>query len=120
MDFLESTSQVSSSCTSVYLDGSEVRGSTNATLVARYGSAESTGSLTVWVPEMPLDVQLDDVKLNQIAGWRVASAASPPAAGAACRPRYQQTPFEVRPFPQQKIDNAIFSITGKSARNLTS
>lgn len=74
----------------MYLDGSEVRGSTNATLVARYGSVETTSSLTVWVPEMPLDVQLDDVKLNQISGWKVATAA-----GGACRLRYQQTAFEV-------------------------
>jgi transmembrane protein 132 len=74
----------------VYLDGSEVRGSTNATLVARYGNVESTSSLTVWVPELPLDIQMDDVKLNQINGWKVPSTGS-----QQCRLRYQQTSFEV-------------------------
>ena len=88
---------MSSSCTSVYLDGSEVRGSTNATLVARYGNVESTSSLTVWVPEMPLDIQLDDVKLNQVSGWKVANTGNYGAnGGSQCRLRYQQTAFEVR------------------------
>jgi transmembrane protein 132 len=86
---------VSSSCTSVYLDGSEVRGSTNATLVARYGNVESKSSLTVWVPEMPLDIQLDDVKLNQISGWKVMASNNGPPSNQ-CRLRYQQSSFEVR------------------------
>lgn len=91
----ESVLKVSSSCTSVYLDGSEVRGSTNATLVARYGNVESTSSLTVWVPEMPLDIQLDDVKLNQISGWKVMASNSGATGGNQCRLRYQQSSFEV-------------------------
>ena len=87
---------MSSSCTSVYLDGSEVRGSTNATLVARYGNVESTSSLTVWVPEMPLDIQLDDAKLNQISGWKVMAASSNGPPANQCRLRFQQSSFEVR------------------------
>lgn len=86
--------QVSSSCTSVFLDGSEVRGSTNATLVARYGNVETSSSLTVWMPELPLDIQLNDAKLNQISGWKVPFASSS-GGGSQCRLRYQQTPFEV-------------------------
>lgn len=108
--------QVSSSCTSVYLDGSEVRGSTNAKFTARFGSVEAGGSITVWVPEMPLDIQVDDVELSHIHGWKVDSGSSPAAAVASaspassappgsagvsadrssqCRARYQQSSFEV-------------------------
>ena len=80
---------MSSSCTSVYLDGSEVRGSTNATFTARYGNVESTSSVTVWVPELPLDIQVEDVKLNAVHGWKV------PADRNQCRSRYQQSLYEV-------------------------
>jgi hypothetical protein len=58
---------------------------------------ESTSSLTVWVPEMPLDIQLDDVKLNQISGWKVMAASAANGGSAnQCRLRYQQSSFEVR------------------------
>ena len=81
--------KVSSSCTSVYLDGSEVRGSTNGTFIARYGNVESTGSITVWVPELPLEIQIEDNKLNQILGWKVQADRN------QCRLRYQQTSVSV-------------------------
>ncbi|OXA52948.1 hypothetical protein Fcan01_12010 [Folsomia candida] len=67
----ESVLKVSSSCTSVYVDGSEIRGSTNATIAIKYGTYEGSAQFTVWMPEFPLDVQLTDSKLNQIKGWRV-------------------------------------------------
>ena len=63
--------QVSSSCTSVYVDGSEIRGSTNATIAIKYGTYEGTAQFIVWMPEFPLDIQLSDPKLSQIKGWRV-------------------------------------------------
>jgi len=92
---------VSSSCTSVYLDGSEVRGSTNASFTARYGNVESTSSVTVWVPELPLDIQVEDVKLNQIHGWKV------PADRNQCRSRYQQSLFEVSVHDARPVLSAV-------------
>ncbi|CAG7825274.1 unnamed protein product [Allacma fusca] len=67
----ESVLKVSSSCTSVYVDGSEIRGSTNATIGIKYGTYEGTAQFIVWMPEFPLDIQLSDSKLSQIKGWRV-------------------------------------------------
>ncbi|ODM98857.1 Transmembrane protein [Orchesella cincta] len=67
----ESVLKVSSSCTSVYVDGSESRGSTNATIIIKYGTYEGAAEFTVWMPEFPLDIQLSDARLNQIKGWRV-------------------------------------------------
>jgi Transmembrane protein family 132 len=92
---------VSSSCTSVYLDGSEVRGSTNATFTARYGNVESTSSVTVWVPELPLDIQVEDVKLNAIHGWKA------PADRNQCRSRYQQSLFEVSVHDARPVLSAV-------------
>ena len=62
--------QVSSSCTSVYLDGSEVRGSQNATIVATFSHFTGSASFTVWMPEVPLLVDIQDTKLSQIKGWK--------------------------------------------------
>lgn len=69
----ESIIKVSPSCTSVYLDGSEVRGSQNATVIIKYGSFTGFGSMIVWMPLIPLDVRISDTKLSQIKGWRVPS-----------------------------------------------
>lgn len=67
----ESVLKVSSSCTLVYLDGSEIRGSHNATVIVNYGSYTGHAQFTVWVPEFPLDIQVVDTKLSQIKGWKV-------------------------------------------------
>ncbi|KAH8042825.1 hypothetical protein HPB51_025877 [Rhipicephalus microplus] len=61
---------VSPSCTSVYLDGSEVRGSQNATVLVKYGTYTGQAAFLVWMPELPLDLRLSDTKLSQIRAWR--------------------------------------------------
>ncbi|XP_046389656.1 uncharacterized protein LOC124158549 isoform X2 [Ischnura elegans] len=71
----ESVLKVSSSCSSVYVDGTELRGSTNATVVVAYGTHVGVARFTVWVPEMPLEVAVADPRLSQIKGWRVVDEA---------------------------------------------
>ncbi|XP_068219709.1 transmembrane protein 132E [Palaemon carinicauda] len=73
----EAALKVSTSCTSVYLDGSEVRGSHNATVIARYGERAGAASFTVWMPEFPLMVHVGDAKLSQVRGWRVPDPTTP-------------------------------------------
>jgi len=64
--------QVTSSCSSVYVDGSEIRGSSNATVIVRYETYTGTAHFIVWVPEInEMDLTIADQKLNQIKGWRV-------------------------------------------------
>ncbi|KPM05329.1 hypothetical protein QR98_0037900, partial [Sarcoptes scabiei] len=67
----ETVLKVSSSCSSIYLDGSELRGSQNATILIRYGSMIGQGNFIVWMPSLPLEVVVSDTKLSQIKGWRV-------------------------------------------------
>ena len=55
----------------MYVDGSEVRGSANATVVISYGNLAALASFTVWMPELPVEVSLPDTRLSQIKGWRV-------------------------------------------------
>ncbi|GBP71122.1 Transmembrane protein 132B [Eumeta japonica] len=115
----ESVLKVSSSCSSVYVDGSEIRGSSNASVIVKYGTYTGLARFTVWTPEYPLEVDVDDSRLSQIKGWKVTDDANskerlkrslaargwaggprPDAANAlgeprACRLRYQQSNVEV-------------------------
>ncbi|KAE9544271.1 hypothetical protein AGLY_001450 [Aphis glycines] len=68
----DSVLKVTSSCSSVYVDGSEIRGSSNATVIVKYESYTGTAHFIVWVPEInEMDLTIADQKLNQIKGWRV-------------------------------------------------
>lgn len=75
-----SSNQVSSSCTSIYVDGSESRGALSAGFEVEYGSLHGSTAVTVWMPEIPIKVDLEDTRLSQIKGWKVQSARG---AGAA-------------------------------------
>lgn len=109
--------QVSSSCSSVYVDGSEARGSSNATVLVKYGTYSGKAKYIVWMPEFPLEVSVADFRLSQIKGWKVPEEinnklrrrkraygwthhADDFSNGVGsdrmtCRARYQQSPVEV-------------------------
>ncbi|XP_055623186.1 transmembrane protein 132C isoform X2 [Toxorhynchites rutilus septentrionalis] len=117
----ESVIKVSSSCSSVYVDGSEARGSSNASVLVKYGTYTGLAKFTVWMPEFPLEVSVADFRLSQIKGWKIpddhnASANSKmrrkkrayswghagvdfangvSSERSVCRARYQQSPVEV-------------------------
>ena len=62
--------QVSQSCNLVYLDGSETRGSPSVSVIAKYGRHTKFLFFQVWVPEMPLEIEMSDTKLSQIRRWK--------------------------------------------------
>lgn len=66
--------QVTASCTSFYLDGSETRGALSAAIGVQYGSRSGSAVVTVWMPETPLRIEMDDSRLSQISGWKTARA----------------------------------------------
>nr|XP_021189588.1 transmembrane protein 132E isoform X1 [Helicoverpa armigera] len=72
----ESVLKVSSSCSSVYVDGSEIRGSSNASVIVKYGTYTGLARFTVWMPEYPLEIDVDDNRLSQIKGWKVPDDAN--------------------------------------------
>eukprot|EP00092_Neocalanus_flemingeri_P018939 GFUD01020515.1.p1 GENE.GFUD01020515.1~~GFUD01020515.1.p1 ORF type:complete len:1459 (-),score=271.45 GFUD01020515.1:1899-6275(-) len=67
----DSALKVSSSCTSVYVDGSETRGALNAEVKVKYGTFSGQGFFTVWMAEIPLELEIPDTKLSQIKSWKV-------------------------------------------------
>ncbi|KAI5641772.1 hypothetical protein NE865_06076 [Phthorimaea operculella] len=114
----ESVLKVSSSCSSVYVDGSEIRGSSNASVIVKYGTYTGLARFTVWMPEYPLEIDVDDNRLSQIKGWKVSDDATTKERlkrslsargwggsrpdptnsltdGRSCRLRYQQSNVEV-------------------------
>lgn len=62
---------MSTSCSSVYVDGTETEGSSNASIVIKYGSNSGLARFTVWMPEYPLEVAVTDFRLSQIKGWKI-------------------------------------------------
>ncbi|KAL2095015.1 hypothetical protein ACEWY4_009734 [Coilia grayii] len=63
--------KVSMSCDYVYVNGKETRGSMNARVMFTYEHLSAPLELTVWVPKLPLNIQLSDNRLSFIKGWRV-------------------------------------------------
>ncbi|XP_041948931.1 transmembrane protein 132E isoform X1 [Alosa sapidissima] len=63
--------KVSDSCDYVYVSGKETRGSMNARVMFTYEHLSGPLELTVWVPKLPLNVELSDSRLSFIKGWRV-------------------------------------------------
>lgn len=63
--------QVSSSCDYVFVSGKESRGSMNAGVSFSYEHLSALLETTVWVPKLPLHIELSDAHLSQVKGWRV-------------------------------------------------
>ncbi|XP_076867226.1 transmembrane protein 132E isoform X2 [Brachyhypopomus gauderio] len=63
--------KVSKSCDYVFVNGKETRGSMNARVIFSYEHLSAALELTVWVPRLPLRLQLSDSRLAFVKGWRV-------------------------------------------------
>ncbi|KFU94308.1 Transmembrane protein 132E, partial [Chaetura pelagica] len=63
--------QVSSSCDYVFVSGKESQGSMSARVTFTYEHLSAPLEMTVWVPKLPLHIELSDTRLSQVKGWRV-------------------------------------------------
>ncbi|XP_053561392.1 transmembrane protein 132E [Bombina bombina] len=63
--------KVSNSCDYVFVNGKETRGSMNAQAIFSYGHLHAPLEMTVWVPKLPLIIELSDSKLSLVKGWRI-------------------------------------------------
>uniref|UniRef100_A0A8C9J899 Transmembrane protein 132D n=2 Tax=Panthera tigris TaxID=9694 RepID=A0A8C9J899_PANTA len=66
-----SSSQVSDRCDYVFVNGKEMKGKVNVVVNFTYQHLSSPLEMTVWVPRLPLQIEVSDTELNQIKGWRV-------------------------------------------------
>ncbi|KAG8451770.1 hypothetical protein GDO86_003824 [Hymenochirus boettgeri] len=63
--------KVSNSCDYVFVSGKETRGSMNAQAMFSYEHLSAPLEMTVWVPKIPLYIEISDSKLSQVKGWRI-------------------------------------------------
>lgn len=63
--------QVSDRCDYVFVNGKEMKGKVNVIVNFTYQHLSAPLEMTVWIPRLPLQIEVSDTELNQIKGWRV-------------------------------------------------
>lgn len=66
-----SYSQVSERCNYVYVNGKEIKGKLSVMVNFTYGFLSAQLEMSVWMPRLPLFMDVADTELSQIKGWRV-------------------------------------------------
>ncbi|KAM6052041.1 transmembrane protein 132C isoform 1-T1 [Chlamydotis macqueenii] len=67
----EDVIKVSDRCDYVFVNGKEMKGKVNAVVNFTYQYLSAPLQITVWVPRLPLQIDISDTELSQIKGWRV-------------------------------------------------
>uniref|UniRef100_F6RVD1 Transmembrane protein 132C n=1 Tax=Ornithorhynchus anatinus TaxID=9258 RepID=F6RVD1_ORNAN len=67
----EDVIKVSDRCDYVFVNGKEMKGKVDAVVNFTYQYLRAPLKMTVWVPRLPLQIEISDVELSQIKGWRV-------------------------------------------------
>uniref|UniRef100_A0A1A7Y608 Transmembrane protein 132C n=1 Tax=Iconisemion striatum TaxID=60296 RepID=A0A1A7Y608_9TELE len=67
----EEVIKVSERCDYVFVNGKETRGKTKVMLNFTYSFLSAQLQMSVWIPRLPLLVDVADPELSQIKGWRV-------------------------------------------------
>ncbi|KAM3610408.1 uncharacterized protein V6R79_003665 [Siganus canaliculatus] len=72
----EDVVKVSDRCDYVFVNGKEMRGKVRMMVNFTYGYLSAQLELTVWIPRLPLQIEVSDTELSQIKGWRVPMMAA--------------------------------------------
>ncbi|XP_061459492.1 transmembrane protein 132D-like isoform X2 [Rhineura floridana] len=67
----ENVIKVSDRCDYVFVNGKEMKGKTSILVHFMYQHLSAQLEMTVWVPRLPLQIEVSDTELNQIKGWRI-------------------------------------------------
>ncbi|OWK14432.1 hypothetical protein Celaphus_00000711 [Cervus elaphus hippelaphus] len=120
--------KVSSSCDYVFVSGKESRGSMNARVTFRYDVLNAPLEMTVWVPKLPLHIELSDARLSQVKGWRVPilpdrrsaresedeeeEEERPQSASRGCTLQYQHATLQVvSPLTESVLGETLLTVT---------
>ncbi len=68
--------QVSDRCDYVFVNGKEMKGKVKMMVNFTYGYLSAQLELNVWIPRLPLQIEVSDTELSQIKGWRVPVLAT--------------------------------------------
>ncbi|XP_051537026.1 transmembrane protein 132C-like [Myxocyprinus asiaticus] len=104
----EDVVKVSERCDYVYVNGKETRGRVRMMVNFTYSYLSAQLELSVWMPRLPLQIEMSDPELSQIRGWRVPADAANQRLGTGeddedegarkdrgCVPQYQSTTVRV-------------------------
>lgn len=72
----EDVIKVSDRCDYVFVNGKEMKGKVDAVVNFTYQHLSAPLHVTVWVPRLPLQIEVSDTELSQIKGWRVPIVAN--------------------------------------------
>ncbi|XP_061586745.1 transmembrane protein 132C [Cololabis saira] len=67
----EDVVKVSDRCDYVFVNGKEMKGKVKMLVNFTYGYLSAQLELSVWIPRLPLQIEVSDMELSQIKGWRV-------------------------------------------------
>ncbi|XP_040012049.1 transmembrane protein 132C isoform X3 [Xiphias gladius] len=67
----EDVVKVSDRCDYVFVNGKEMKGKVKMMVNFTYGYLSAQLELNVWIPRLPLQIEVSDTELSQIKGWRV-------------------------------------------------
>ncbi|KAF6725940.1 Transmembrane protein 132C [Oryzias melastigma] len=107
----EQVIKVSERCDYVYVNGKETRGRSRVMLNFTYSFLSAQLEMSVWMPRLPLLIDVADPELSQIKGWRVPASAgstryervtdskdadaADDRTDSSCGPQYQSTTLRV-------------------------
>ncbi|CAB1321854.1 unnamed protein product [Coregonus sp. 'balchen'] len=65
------TGNVSDRCDYVFVNGKEMKGKMRMMVNFTYSYLSAQLEMNVWIPRLPLQIEVSDTELSQIKGWRV-------------------------------------------------
>ncbi|XP_037115174.1 transmembrane protein 132C [Syngnathus acus] len=74
----EDVVKVSERCDYVFVNGKEMKGKVKMAVNFTYTYLSAQLELNVWIPRLPLQIEVTDTELSQIKGWRVPIMANSP------------------------------------------
>uniref|UniRef100_UPI0037E96F1A transmembrane protein 132C n=1 Tax=Semicossyphus pulcher TaxID=241346 RepID=UPI0037E96F1A len=72
----EDVVKVSDRCDYVFVNGKEMKGKVRMMVNFTHGYLSAQLELNVWIPRLPLQIEVSDTELSQIKGWRVPIMAT--------------------------------------------
>ncbi|XP_064128118.1 transmembrane protein 132B isoform X1 [Loxodonta africana] len=70
----EDVVKVSNNCDSIFVNGKEMKSRVDTIVNFTHQHFTSQLEVTVWVPRLPLQIEISDTELSQIKGWRIPVA----------------------------------------------
>uniref|UniRef100_A0A6J0T7K3 Transmembrane protein 132B n=1 Tax=Pogona vitticeps TaxID=103695 RepID=A0A6J0T7K3_9SAUR len=67
----EDVIKVSDNCDAIFVNGKEMKSKVDTVVNFTYQHFTTQLEITVWVPRLPLQIEISDTELSQIKGWRI-------------------------------------------------